>query len=172
MEGAFHQVAPEGFAYVAPADLVVRPALIEPSAARDMLRCGASVTAIGSDKRALETTGRKLSSVGKSFELMQLDVTDEPAVVALFKDKGAVDIIINNAGIAQFPPPPDAPGSCRRCKRGHPEHRAPRNFCVTQIPSVSLRMNGVVPSFLDTGESMEVGGLQLACRPLGLPAFW
>jgi 3-hydroxybutyrate dehydrogenase len=72
--------------------------------ALEFLRQGARVTGIGRDEQALAVTREQMSRIGMDFELIRMDVTDEPAVVDLFNRVGAVDILINNAGIARSEP--------------------------------------------------------------------
>lgn len=72
--------------------------------AAEFLRQGACVTGIGRDVNALKITEEKLNLISNNFDLIQMDVTDEPAVIDLFSKKGAVDILINNAGIARYEP--------------------------------------------------------------------
>jgi NAD(P)-dependent dehydrogenase (short-subunit alcohol dehydrogenase family) len=47
---------------------------------------------IVADREAADTTGTNLQSV-------QLDITDENSVLALFRDIGPIDVLVNNAGI-------------------------------------------------------------------------
>ena len=47
---------------------------------------------IVADPEAADTTGTNLQSV-------QLDITDENSVLALFRDIGPIDVLVNNAGI-------------------------------------------------------------------------
>jgi NAD(P)-dependent dehydrogenase (short-subunit alcohol dehydrogenase family) len=56
---------------------------------------GDRVVAVGRDERALADSGG---------EPAPCDVTDEPAVEALFSRLGAVDVLVNNAGLAESAP--------------------------------------------------------------------
>lgn len=72
--------------------------------ALEFLRRGAFVIGTGRDENALRTTDRQLRLISRDYELVRMDVTDEKAAIDFFNKKGAVDILINNAGVAEIKP--------------------------------------------------------------------
>ncbi len=65
---------------------------------------GAHVVATGRDSRAMADTEAALRSLGASFEMVCLDVRDEPAVVNCIGGLRRLDVLVNNAGIARSTP--------------------------------------------------------------------
>lgn len=70
--------------------------------AEGFVEAGANKIGItGRDAERLETTKNDLSKLhpGVSFHAYAVDVVDEPGVVAMFKDFGVPDVLVNNAGV-------------------------------------------------------------------------
>ncbi len=70
-----------------------------------LARAGAAVTVTwASHAPDAEEAGRTLAACGDGHQVRQCDVRDRPAVTALFaelKDRGGIDVLINNAAIAR-----------------------------------------------------------------------
>ena len=65
---------------------------------------GERVVALERDGEALDALGGSLGPLGGSVEKVLCDVTDERAVESCFAAIGAVDVLVNNAGIAESAP--------------------------------------------------------------------
>jgi NAD(P)-dependent dehydrogenase (short-subunit alcohol dehydrogenase family) len=65
---------------------------------------GDRVVAIGRDGEALGALGESLGVAGDVVEPRVCDVTDEDAVAATFGAIGPVDVLVNNAGMAEAAP--------------------------------------------------------------------
>jgi 3-oxoacyl-[acyl-carrier protein] reductase len=73
----------------------------------------ARIVLVDIDRNGLEETARLVSAAGAVASVSVVDVTDGPALEALFEASfadGAIDIVFNNAGILSGPPAfPDTP---------------------------------------------------------------
>ncbi|WP_263772980.1 SDR family oxidoreductase [Propionivibrio soli] len=96
-------------------DLTGRRALITGSTqgigfalATGLARAGATIVLNGRDSGRVRAAVEKLSAFGYTVESAVFDVTDQPAVVdgvdRVEKENGAIDILINNAGIQRRAP--------------------------------------------------------------------
>jgi NAD(P)-dependent dehydrogenase (short-subunit alcohol dehydrogenase family) len=65
---------------------------------------GDTVIAVGRDRRALDETVAAVASLEGAVSAEVCDVTDEDAVTSLFESVDAVDVLINNAGVAGSAP--------------------------------------------------------------------
>ena len=65
---------------------------------------GDRVVALGRDEEALDGLGESLGVAGRSVETRTCDVSDEGQVADVFGDIGAVDVLVNNAGVAESAP--------------------------------------------------------------------
>ncbi|MHB1810269.1 MAG: SDR family NAD(P)-dependent oxidoreductase [Solirubrobacteraceae bacterium] len=65
---------------------------------------GERVIALGRDRAALDALPAALGDGGAAVETAVLDVTDERAVSECFERIGPVDVLVNNAGIAESAP--------------------------------------------------------------------
>jgi NAD(P)-dependent dehydrogenase (short-subunit alcohol dehydrogenase family) len=65
---------------------------------------GDRVVALGRDEPALDALGESLGSAGSFVETHTCDVTDEAAVQEVFSTIGGVDVLVNNAGMAESAP--------------------------------------------------------------------
>ena len=69
-----------------------------------LARAGASVVVTARTLGQLEKTGRLIQSEGGRCQYRQLDVTDEAAVTAAFREIeaewGGIDLLVNNAGVS------------------------------------------------------------------------
>src|SRR5215216_1805066 len=65
---------------------------------------GDRVVAMGRDRGALAALGDSLGAAASAVETRECDVTDEDAVHAAFAGIGAVDVLVNNAGVAETAP--------------------------------------------------------------------
>lgn len=64
-------------------------------------RAGARVILVGRRREALHATAEAIRSAGDGeAETFPLDVTDAEAVAAMWDQVGAVDVVVNNAGVA------------------------------------------------------------------------
>jgi NAD(P)-dependent dehydrogenase (short-subunit alcohol dehydrogenase family) len=65
---------------------------------------GDHVVAMGRDRTALGALGESLGAAAAAVETRECDVTDEDAVGEAFAGIGAVDVLVNNAGMAESAP--------------------------------------------------------------------
>lgn len=65
---------------------------------------GAEVVMAGTNRSTLDRAAEEIRAAGGKARGVAADVSDEAAVSALFAAAGAVDIVINNAGIGRFGP--------------------------------------------------------------------
>src|SRR3954447_2516943 len=65
---------------------------------------GDRVVALGRDAEALGGLGESLGVAGRSVETRTCDVSDEGQVADVFGGIGAVDVLVNNAGVAESAP--------------------------------------------------------------------
>ena len=65
---------------------------------------GDRVVALGRDAEALGTLGESLGVAGRAVETRTCDVSDEEQVAEVFGAIGAVDVLVNNAGVAESAP--------------------------------------------------------------------
>jgi NAD(P)-dependent dehydrogenase (short-subunit alcohol dehydrogenase family) len=65
---------------------------------------GERVVALGRDRAALSALAREVTGAVCEVTGLVCDVTDERAVNAAFAEIGAVDVLVNNAGIAESAP--------------------------------------------------------------------
>ena len=65
---------------------------------------GDRVVALGRDAEALGALGESLGVAGRTVETRTCDVTDEEQVAETFAGIGAVDVLVNNAGVAESAP--------------------------------------------------------------------
>lgn len=71
--------------------------------AEALLRAGARVTLMGRNAQRLDAQREKCSALG-DVACISVDVTQEASVAGAFREAGAVDLLINNAGQAQAAP--------------------------------------------------------------------
>ena len=64
-------------------------------------RTGTRVVALGRDAEALGALAESLGDPGANVRTARCDVTDEAEVEEAFGDIGAVDVLVNNAGVAR-----------------------------------------------------------------------
>jgi NAD(P)-dependent dehydrogenase (short-subunit alcohol dehydrogenase family) len=69
--------------------------------AQAFLQSGARVFALERDEALVTAARETLADYGSRFEIVQVDVRDEAAVVDYFKALDELDILVNNAGIAR-----------------------------------------------------------------------
>lgn len=69
-----------------------------------LLKEGATVHGTGRDQEAMTATQCALSSLGGSFIMHTLELSDEVALTAFVDGIEPIDILVNNAGIAQSGP--------------------------------------------------------------------
>jgi NAD(P)-dependent dehydrogenase (short-subunit alcohol dehydrogenase family) len=72
--------------------------------AQAFLQSGARVFALERDEALVTAARETLADYGSRFEIVQVDVRDEAAVVDYFKALDELDILVNNAGIARKQP--------------------------------------------------------------------
>jgi len=65
---------------------------------------GDRVVALGRDAEALGALGESLGVAGRAVETRTCDVSDEEQVAEVFGAIGAVDVLVNNAGVAESAP--------------------------------------------------------------------
>jgi NAD(P)-dependent dehydrogenase (short-subunit alcohol dehydrogenase family) len=65
---------------------------------------GDRVFALGRDEDALAALGESLGTAGENVTTARCDVADEAAVTSCFGEIGAVDVLVNNAGVASAAP--------------------------------------------------------------------
>ena len=65
---------------------------------------GDRVVALGRDAEALGALGESLGVAGRAVETRTCDVADEEQVAETFAGIGAVDVLVNNAGVAESAP--------------------------------------------------------------------
>jgi NAD(P)-dependent dehydrogenase (short-subunit alcohol dehydrogenase family) len=65
---------------------------------------GDHVVAMGRERAALDALGESLGTAATVVETRECDVTDEDAVGEAFAGIGAVDVLVNNAGMAESAP--------------------------------------------------------------------
>jgi NAD(P)-dependent dehydrogenase (short-subunit alcohol dehydrogenase family) len=65
---------------------------------------GDRVFALGRDEEALAALGESLGSAGENVTTLRCDVADEGEVEGCFAEVGAVDVLVNNAGVASAAP--------------------------------------------------------------------
>jgi len=70
---------------------------------------GAVVHGTGRDEAALAETAAALAQCGATYELTQLELTDDAAATAYIAAVPRIDILVNNAGIARAGPFLDTP---------------------------------------------------------------
>jgi len=73
------------------------------------LRARARVLALGRDPEAMAETRASLERIGGAFEMVTMDVLDEPNVTDYMAGLDRLDVLVNNAGIARFRPLLDTP---------------------------------------------------------------
>jgi 3alpha(or 20beta)-hydroxysteroid dehydrogenase len=74
------------------------------AAAEAFLRAGAKLIATGRDRSSMAQTEVALKAIGGKFRMERLEVTDESAAAELIGSLERLDVLINNAGIAQHKP--------------------------------------------------------------------
>jgi NAD(P)-dependent dehydrogenase (short-subunit alcohol dehydrogenase family) len=65
---------------------------------------GDHVVALGRDETALDALGASIGAAARFVETRACDVTDEDAVQEVFSAVGPVDVLVNNAGVAESAP--------------------------------------------------------------------
>lgn len=65
---------------------------------------GDRVFALGRDEEALAALGESLGTAGENVSTARCDVADEADVARCFAEIGAVDVLVNNAGVAAAAP--------------------------------------------------------------------
>lgn len=75
------------------------------------LQSGARVFGLERDETLVIEARNNLAAYGSSFEIVQLDVRDEPSVIDYFNALDGLDILVNNAGIARKQPFLETPTS-------------------------------------------------------------
>ncbi|MDP6450223.1 MAG: SDR family oxidoreductase [Lentisphaeria bacterium] len=74
-----------------------------------MATAGAEVIAWGRDREAWAVVAEQLKKLTGPCSFRQVDVRDEPAVIAAVADAGPVDVLVNNAGIVRTSPARETP---------------------------------------------------------------
>ena len=69
--------------------------------AEELLRLGVRVLALGRDLAAMDETRASLAAIGDGFEMVTMDVCDEPAITNYIAAFPHLDVVVNNAGIAR-----------------------------------------------------------------------
>ena len=72
--------------------------------AEEMLQLGARVLALGRAPTAMDETRASLEAIGGGFEMVTMDVRNEPAVTSYIASLPCLDVVVNNAGIARAQP--------------------------------------------------------------------
>ncbi|MCK1590221.1 SDR family oxidoreductase [Bradyrhizobium sp. 169] len=72
--------------------------------AEAFLRVGAHVIATGRDRKEMARVRDAFDAIGGHYNLISLEVTDEHAIVDLVASLKRLDVVVNNAGIAQKKP--------------------------------------------------------------------
>ena len=97
---------------------------------------GERVVAVGRDRTALEQVARDAPG---TLDVEECDVTDEEAVAALFGRVGAIDVLVNNAGVSTAPRLPRTTSTMAR----HSSERNRRFLCTrAALPGMPDRDRG------------------------------